>query len=404
MELRTSESSLLIYGRRKTGKTWLARNCIDYDKYMLITRDGTCLIGEEVKEEDLSKCIESAINTLSNKGSVVVDEFQRIPKSSYIEALAQKSSIAEGRIVLLGSSFRIVDEVFSAHSPLLGLVEAYHADIADPRDTILSLVKCGLKASDAVKWMGLARDPWILGLINPRGDPVDVIHSHASRLAPIAPGLIGEIFAEEGRSLSRIYDAILRLLAKGYWNTSQLTQKLYNAGLLERPSQSMITGYMKNLVDMGLVKGIRLWRTRGSRVYYRHRSSLLAILYYILDQVDELGGKPSKDALRSRYYFELQFDIGEMLAKSKNLRLAYSITPEGWDVDILLVDKKGNPLWGYEVKKGTISKRDAYKAAERLKSIGIPRVGIISLEEEIPRIRGVDEVLGPNDFLNLEPA
>ncbi|MCE4613994.1 MAG: AAA family ATPase [Desulfurococcales archaeon] len=400
-ELGEITGSLLVYGRRKTGKTWLVQHCTSYDEYVLVSREGTCLIGGELREKDLSDCLERITNVVSNDGVVVVDEFQRIARKNWMDAVAHKLATGKGKLILLGSSYGVSDSIFSSNSPLLGLVEAYNVDLADPLDTIASLVKCGMDHVGAVRWLGIARDPWILGLVKPSGDPVDMLYRRAKQLAPIAPGLIGEIFAEEGRSLARIYDAILRLLAKGYWNTSQLAHRLYSSGLLERPAQTAVTGYIKNLENMGLVRGIRLWRTRGARVYYRHRSTLLAILYYILDRVDELGQKPSRESLRSRYYMELQFDLAELLAIIKKLRPAYSITPDGWDVDILLLDNKGSPQCGYEVKTGPLSSSEIKKTIERLRGLGIPRVGLISLHETPTELKGVDEVLGPIELVKL---
>ncbi|MEB3755827.1 MAG: AAA family ATPase [Desulfurococcales archaeon] len=398
-EIGEITGSLLVYGRRKTGKTWLVQRCASYDEYVLVSREGTCLIGDELREKDLGDCLERITNVLSNDGVVVVDEFQRIARKSWMDAVAHRLATGKGRLILLGSSYGVLDSIFSARSPLLGLVEAYNVDLADPQDTISSLVKCGMDPVGAVRWMGVARDPWILGLVKPNGDPVDMLYRRAKQLALIAPGLIGEIFAEEGRSLARIYDAILRLLAKGYWNTSQLAHRLYSSGLIEKPAQTAVTGYIKNLESMGLVRGIRLWKTRRARVYYRHRSTLLAILYYILDRVDELGQKPSKESLRSRYYMELQFDLAELFAAIKKLKPAYSITHDGWDIDILLVDNKGRPQWAYEVKTGPLSSSEAKKIIKRIRSLGIPHVGFISLHERPSMMKGVDEVWGPAELV-----
>ncbi len=401
-ELKEMSEPLLIYGRRKTGKTWLAKHCIKHEAYVLITREATCLVGEDLYEQNLSDCMKYITSLLSGNKTVIIDEFQRIPRKTWIDSIAHKLTESNGRIVLLGSSLGVLERVFAPHSPLLGLVEAYYVDLADPRDTVKSLVNCGMDPSYAVRWIGLARDPWILGLLKPWGEPVDMLYNKARHLAPIAPGLIGEVFAEEGRSPARVYDAILRLLAKGYWNTSQIALSLYNNGLIDSPAQSAVTGYIRNLERMGLVKGVRLWRTRGARIYYRHRSTLLSVLYYALESVDELGQEPNKDSLRSRYYVELQFDLAELLAYTKNLRPAYHISPAGWDIDILLVDRNGRPVWGYEVKSGPMNPAEARRAVARIRSLGIPKVGLLSLSDTPPSVNGADEVLGPMDIASLK--
>ena len=164
-------------------------------------------------------------------------------------------------------------------------------------------------------------------------------------------------------------------MAKGYWNTSQIALSLYNNGLIDNPAQSAVTGYIRNLERTGLVKGVRLWRTRGARIYYRHRSTLLSVLYYALESVDELGQEPNKDSLRSRYYVELQFDLAELLGSTKNFRPAYHTSPDRWNVDILLVDMNRRPIWGYEVKSGPMDHAEARRAVSRIRGLGVPKVG-----------------------------
>ncbi|MGQ9597690.1 MAG: hypothetical protein ACUVQY_09045 [Thermoproteota archaeon] len=38
-----------------------------------------------------------------------------------------------------------------------------------------------------------------------------------------ASGLIGEVFEEEGRALTRVYDAVLRLVGGGLWKPSEIS-------------------------------------------------------------------------------------------------------------------------------------------------------------------------------------
>ncbi len=400
VELAGTSASLLVYGRRKVGKTWLVRNCVEWDGYFLVTRDGRCFGEGGLEPLEPGDCIKAVVGALGGGGTVVVDEFQRL-RPEYLDLLGHKLSTSKGRALLLGSSLSIVEKVFAAHSPLLGLVEAYRVDLADPGDTLVSLAaRCGLDAAEAAMWFGIARDPWILGLAEPGGDPVEVLVSRAERLTPAAPGLVGEVFSEERRALTRTYDAILRTLARGEWRLPVIAHRLHAAGLTPSGAPSHVTPYLSVLEKMGLVERVRLWRTRGARVYYRHRSTLLSLLYYMLDYV-ELGVKPGLEAVRSRYALELQFDLGELLARHKGLERAYMVSPEGWDVDVVLLDRRGRPVWGYEVKLGGITPSEARRAADRIRGAGIPRAGVVSLSEEPPEIREIDEALGPEHLLEM---
>ena len=259
-----------------------------------------------------------------------------------------------------------------------------------------------MSVRDAVLWSTLIRDPWLIPFVDLTFPPWTEISKLAPMLVASTLGLIGEVFLEEERQLTRLYYALLRLLAAGFWSSKTIAARLYGAGLLSSPSPGLVTGVLSKLEAMGLVEKIALWRTRGARFYYRHRSPLTSILLW-LDEKFELEGYISDeiiDALHSRLAFETQFFLGELLAKARGLRRGYAILPGGrGDVDIVLLDRRGRAIEGFEVKIGTISKFEIRRAVERIRSLGIPRVGVISLVEEPLLLPGVDEFLGPNELL-----
>ena len=368
---------LLVYGRRKTGKTWLLRRCFRHDAYVVVTRRLSCLavVDGRVREMGLVECLGEVGSWLSSGWRVVLDEFQRVPEGHW-DRLALHAG--EGLLAACGSSMGIVSRVFGRRSPLLGLLEPLHVDIAAFHDAVASLSE-SLEPLEAVEWGVYARDPWILAHIEPRGDPAEALAVHAPRLSPVASGLVGEVFEEEERSLTRLYEATLRLVASGVWSAAELAARLYEAGLVDKPSASTVTGILKVLSDMGLVEKVPLWRTRRARVYHRIRSSLLAVLLWAGDVAEETGLPPSIDAMRSRHGVELAFNIGEMLAAEKRLRRAYSILPDGRDIDAVLLSRSGSPEWGYEVKRGEVGEREAAAIAEWLRSLGIHHAGLVAL-------------------------
>ena len=212
-------------------------------------------------------------------------------------------------------------------------------------------------------------------------------------------GLIGEVFEEEERKLTRLYDATLRLLALGYWSSRDLAQRLYDAGLLERAEPGVVTGILDQMARMGLVEKIPLWRTRGARVYYRHRSSLASILLRLDEEYGEGQALPSSSEIFSYLGLELQFFLGELLAEHKGLKRAYTILPGGrGDIDIVLT-RKGRPVIAYEVKAGAISVKEAKEIVEKIKEYGVPKVGLVSLAERPPE--AAEETPGPEDVVRV---
>jgi hypothetical protein len=389
---------LLVYGRRKTGKTFLLRSCVKAAVYVTVGRSGLCLVEEEGGEPrsvSLEEGVRAALRAVESGYTAVIDEFQRLPEE-YWDLIAVSRARSEGRLVLCGSSLGVVSRVFDRRSPLLGLFAPIKVDLASPSDTLASLSRA-LSPIEAVKWSIIARDPWILGLLEPRGDVEDAVAESAPLLIASASGLVGEVFREEERKLTQLYDAILRLLALGYWSSAALAQKLHEARLLPRPEASLVTGMLAQLAAMGLVERVKLWKTPGARVYYRHRSSLLSLLMLLEERGFEAGYRLGREVVSSALGFEAQFFVGELLAEATGLRRAYSII-DAWDVDVVLL-KGERAVAGYEVKLGPFSSSEASRAVERIRGLGIPRAGLVSLTEEPPQV--ADEGYGPSDLVEL---
>ena len=390
---------VLVYGRRKTGKTWLLRNCVDWSLYATATRSGECIVEDEKGElevVEINECMKDITRRLKhvNEKAIILDEFQRVPVK-YWDVIAVAAQDSERNLIICGSSLGIALRVFDRRSPLLGLFEAFRVDLASVADTITSLYNWKLgEEEEAVLWAVVLRDPWIIRHLAPRGEPWTKIAEKAVTLFPAVKGLIGEVFVEEERQLSRVYEATLKLLAEGYWRAGDIAAKLYNAGLVKTPQPGNATGVLKVLETLGLVERIPLWRTRGARTYYRHRSPITSILYNVSDIVEEIGVNPSPERIKTLYGLEFQFTIAEFLAERHRLRKGYSIPVGGRDIDVVLLDEKNSPLWGYEVKIGSITGREALEASLWIRKQGIPRTGIVALkgvEDEREKLASIDE-------------
>ena len=114
--VRDSKGWTLIYGRRKVGKTYLVRNFIKHDLYILVKRGGGALItgGPLKRTEDYDQVTEIVINELKNNKTVVVDEFQRLP-GDFMDSL--QMCYPKGKLSLLGSSMHVAREITSRKSP-----------------------------------------------------------------------------------------------------------------------------------------------------------------------------------------------------------------------------------------------------------------------------------------------
>jgi hypothetical protein len=167
----------------------------------------------------------------------------------------------------------------------------------------------------------------------------------------VTKALIGEIFEEEERQLTSLYEAILLSLAEGEWNTAIIAGSLNSKGFNVTPSS--VSGYLETLQNMGLVEKIPIYgEKKRARWYYKISSPIISLIFY------------------SPYE----------------------------DIDIVLLEK-GKPIIGYEVKLGEFSKAEAEKSIERIRRAGIPKAGLISLKEK-PNFNA-DEELGPEDLVRI---
>ncbi|MGB9717815.1 MAG: AAA family ATPase [Thermoproteota archaeon] len=403
-ELRSLKGWILVYGRRKTGKTFLLKRVFTQAIYFIVTRSGSIAAweGDGFSHIGLDEAVKRIGKLLRDRRIVILDEFQRLP-DKYWDSIAVNHP--NGKLIASGSSLGIVRRVFEKKSPLLGLFSPFKVDLISYPDAILSLSRVCPSLKDALLWGLIVRDPWVVPMISFHRDVVSEICDKVHYFLASAPGLVGEVFEEEERMLTRVYDAVIRMVGGGMWMPAEISGALTASNLISGGLPT-VTGLLERLTGMGIFEKIPLWKTKGLRNYFKHRSPLLSLTYY-LDQKLNISEssymKIDRSMVLSVLGKELQFSLGEMLAEYLGGIRSYMILPDGkGDVDIVILDSKGKtPIIGYEVKIGEISESEAKKAVEQIHSQGIPRAGLVSLSEKPPRVAGSHEEIGPEELVDL---
>lgn len=393
---------VLVYGRRKVGKTFTIRRSIPWDLYCTITRSGNVILeeGSDRKITSQENAIKRITELLRENKTVVIDEFQRI-NPEYTEIIALEHP--NGRLVVSGSSFKLFQKIFSKRSPLLGLFSAIRFEIIRTADVIASiseLLKDKLDVKDILIWSVLLRDPWIIPMFNVKNDPIDEISKKIWQIVMTSQSLIGEVFTEEERRLTRTYESVMRLIAEGTWDLSELASILSSQGLISGGRES-ITGVLDVLNKIGIITKIPLWKSR-KRFYYKISSPIVSIALYADQKLgisEGIGQLSDKSILYCPLGMEFQFSIGELLAEYYNAMMSYSILPEG-DIDVVLL-KRNRPIIAFEISLGSVKDEEIKRLRNMAEKLGIRKIGVVSIGEKYEGKEAVDVAMNGEDIIKV---
>ena len=187
------------------------------------------------------------------------------------------------------------------------------------------------------------------------------------------PALVGEIFLEEERELSAVYEGILRAIATGNVNSGEISSYLFSRRVIPKDDPSTIQQHLNNLLGFGMIRRIEIFNKK--RFVYKLTSPLVRLFYYadekynlserkagdkeILGLVDEIMPRIIEDTIR------------ESLAEKEGLHETI-IESADFEVDGYLLKFK-KPQIALEVKWGTLDQKIITKVEEHLAVVDAPR-------------------------------
>jgi uncharacterized protein len=394
-EIKELKGWILIYGRRKVGKTFLLKNFLDYDAYFRIKRDGKILADRFVLNEisnvdDLSRIIK---DMLDQDKKIIIDEFQRVPEG-VLEEIA--SVHPKGKIIFCGSSMRIIKEIVGRRSPLLGLVLQYRLGLVKPGNILRELLKV-VKAEQAVELAPYLSDIWTIPFFRQKNNSLEVIYELLRYSKFTIPSLIGEVFTEEERKLTRTYESIIRLMGAGKWDYREIAGILAGRGLISSADTSLVLPYIKNLVEMGIVEALPLYSSK--KKMYRLVSPIMEAFYYLDDRYDfrevDVSLKETGPTLERLRNLAIQNWFANLFAEIHQGRKEYFVTRER-EIDFIITSRK-KPVVVGEVKWGKYSKSDIKNFKEKTRHIKAEKVFITkkkTIEDDEIKIIGVEDIIG----------
>ena len=351
----------MVYGRRKTGKTFLVKNYVEWDDYFFVKRDRTILThkNESMNYDTFTTILQ---RNITQDRTTVIDEFHRLPEEFFdlLHSISQG-----GRIILISSTLHLSQRLLSTSSPLLGLFAEMPLNIISLKDTLKAVEKLDISLKQKLELAVILREPIAARFLtdkSPRKILSDVILFSRNAI----PALVGEIFSEEERRLSGIYEGILRTIADGNLVSSEISSYLFSNKLIKKDDPSTIQNHLKNLINLGIIKRVKVHNK--NRYKYKHISSLLHLFYFADEKYNISEREPStkeiQEIIDETSPYLIEDAVREHLAKKHGLKEAVIETPD-YDVDICLLKFQKPQVVG-EVKWKKKFKGNDIKRAERV--------------------------------------
>ncbi len=394
-EIKKLNGWILIYGRRKVGKTFLIKNFLEYDVFFRVNRDGSILAEKFIistinNMDDFSRAVSELL--LADK-KVVIDEFQRLPES-VIERISTLHP--KGKVILSGSSMRVIKKLFGSKSPLLGLAMQYKLGLIRPVNILRELSK-KMDAVQAIELAPYLADAWTIPFYTKESDSEKVIYDLLKYSKFTVPSLVGEIFTEEEREFTKVYEAILRLIGAGELDYKNIASILAGRKVIERADSSLIIPYIKNMEDMGLVESLPIYSSK--KKMYRLSSPMMEAFFYLADRygfedrdVSFEEARPTIEKLRN---FAVQNFIGDLFASAYHGKKEYYVTPSK-ELDFIITVRNKAVIIG-EVKWGKYDSNDLKKFVEKSTFIKAEKIFITKHKNETKidnvKIMDVDDIL-----------
>lgn len=368
----------LVYGRRKTGKSFFVRHFIPWDRYFFVGRGGEVLEGDEQLPYDAF--LHVALEGLKNGKTVVIDEIQRLPAQFHdrLHALG-----VTGELIAVSSTLWMAQKLLSKQSPLLGLFSEFKMGLIDERDVLSHL---SLHIKDPKRLVELAtylREPWLLPFWEKGGE--DCLLSMAADTKMTVPALIGEIFSEEQRQLSAVYEGILRAVADGKRVSGEIASSLFSRKVIGADNPSLVHPYLHTLHRLGILEKTPVF---GKNRYTYAQVSPVLDLYYYLDEKygfteRELPDPQIGRILQEKMPLHVEQFFGNLLSKLLGLGKT-SLSGRDYEIDIALTDFKRLKVVGEVKWKHRLSKADIQRVEEVLGKFDCRRILIVPERSALP--------------------
>lgn len=355
-----------VYGRRKTGKSYMVENFTSYDDYFFVKRDRTVISKRDSRMIGYEAFLEVLRRGLAEGKTIVVDEFHRLGEDFFDMLHAARK---DGKLILISSTLFLSKRMLNGKSPLLGFFAEMPVRLISLDDTLHKLGEYKIGKKEMVELAILLREPIAADYFDEKALPRGMFAKIINGSMKTIPALVGEIFAEEERGVSAVYEAVLRAIATGKTVSSEITGYLFSRRLIAKDDPSVIQQYLKNLAEFGIIRKITVYNRK--KFVYRHASPLLRLFYYA-DEKYNISERALSDEEIGRIIDELmprivEDEIREFIASKTGLTEAI-VETENYDIDACLLRFR-KPEIAIEIKWKTVDDADIANAEKSLANV-----------------------------------
>ncbi|MBI5065708.1 ATP-binding protein [Candidatus Woesearchaeota archaeon] len=395
-KLLKAKNWLLVYGRRKTGKSFLVENFTKWDHYFFVKSGGEIFDKVAKKDIDYSSLIVLLEELIKTNKLVVIDEFHRLPKD-FLDFLHINSG--KGRFILVSSTLWLSKRLLEKDSPVLGLFGELLIDIISEED-ILKFLSNKFSPEDAVVLGTYLREPLMLKYLDL---PIkEIIKSYFEGTKLLVPLLISSVFQEEDRKFTGIYEGIVRAIAAGKNNSNEITNFLFSRKLIPKEEHGYAQQYLTNLIKLGLVKQIKLFNSR--KIIYTNSSPMIDAYFYLdekynfsEDVIEERQLEQILDVLKPKHVEDF---ISSFLAKkwafSRNKIISGQL-----EIDFALTKFQKLMVVGEIKWKNKITNSEIYEIQEKLKKYDCRKVLVVRSRKSLGTIPESIEILTAEDLIKM---
>ncbi len=143
-----------------------------------------------------------------------------------------------GELTLISSMLWSINQFFEPNSPLLGLFSEFRFSLVDERDLILSLNE-RLNNSELIEASAYLKEPWLVNSYSYQKPVRNFLTNIFYESKLTVPRLLGEVFREEDRRLSNVYEGIMRAVSDGKNKTTEMADVLYSRRIIPKMIQGI---------------------------------------------------------------------------------------------------------------------------------------------------------------------